>query len=199
MCALLHFLMDRNSPEHTVERSVDSIRMQPSWPDTLRDKPRSHHVEYAWMLFTGLLAVNILSPHLQPTPPPTFAGIVERIFPPLADATAKPLHSSSTARNLLEDGLDIQPTSNVLDHLKLVGNTVSVYMLSAEEIQLLMGYKHNRAARVIGIANLGEESCIHTSRSWRASSTNTTASPFRLGSSRSRTTTSAQTPVSMAT
>ncbi|KAL7281004.1 hypothetical protein ACG7TL_004306 [Trametes sanguinea] len=149
MCALLHFLMDRNSPEHTVERSVDSIRMQPSWPDTLRDKPRSHHVEYAWMLFTGLLAVNILSPHLQPTPPPTFAGIVERIFPPLADATAKPLHSSSTARNLLEDGLDIQPTSNVLDHLKLVGNTVSVYMLSAEEIQLLMGYKHNRAARIM--------------------------------------------------
>ncbi|OSD05546.1 hypothetical protein PYCCODRAFT_1361462 [Trametes coccinea BRFM310] len=157
MCALLQYLMDNRWEAQGMERFVDAMRVKPGWPAKLRDKPLSQHVEYVWMLLNGLLAVVSLKPYLEPAPPPTFAGIVQRIFPPLPHGAASPTQFSFTARELVEEDFSIQPTSNLLDHLKLVGNAISVFTLSSEEIQLLMGYNNNRAARAIGMAGLGTE------------------------------------------
>ncbi|KAL7286009.1 hypothetical protein ACG7TL_001126 [Trametes sanguinea] len=157
MCSLLHFLTDHRSQDQVVERFVNSMRMHPSWPNQLGDKDPSQQVEYAWMLLSGLLAIDTIGISLESTPPPTFSGIVKRAFPPLADNTAATVQFSFSARELLEDGFVIQPTTNLLDHLTLVGNTISIYTLSAEHVQLLMGYKRNRAARAVGMADLGTE------------------------------------------
>ncbi|KAI9062303.1 hypothetical protein FKP32DRAFT_855610 [Trametes sanguinea] len=157
MCALLQFLMDNRWEEQVPERFVDAMRVQPGWPAKLKDKPLSQHVEYAWMLMNGLLAVVSLKPYLEPAPPSTIAGIVERVFPHVPHGTVPPSQFNFTARELVEEDFIIQPTTNLLDHLKLVGNAISVYTLSTEEIQLLMGYNNNRAARAIGMAGLGSE------------------------------------------
>ncbi|KAH9885609.1 hypothetical protein C8Q73DRAFT_795759 [Cubamyces lactineus] len=157
MCALIQFLLDNRWEEQVVDKFIDLRKAKPEWPAKLKDQPHSQHVHYVWLLMNGLLAVIGLKPYLEPDPPATFAGIVPRIFPPLEPAAVKPQRFSFTARELIEEGFVIQPTSNLLDHLKLVGNAVNVYTLSSDEIQLLMGYDQNRAARAIGLSNLGGE------------------------------------------
>ncbi|CDO69806.1 hypothetical protein BN946_scf184803.g4 [Trametes cinnabarina] len=157
MCALLQFLLDNRWEAQGVDKFINTMRGQPHWPAKLKDKPHSAHVDYAWMLMNGLLAVIGLKPYLDPTPPATFAGVVQRIFPPPPPGPVPPQRFTFTARELIEEDFTIQPTTNLLDHLKLIGNAVNVYSLSSEEIQLLMGYNNNRAARAIGMASLGVE------------------------------------------
>ncbi|KAJ2966226.1 hypothetical protein NUW54_g13870 [Trametes sanguinea] len=156
MCALLHYLMDDSSHGRAVEGFVERMQRQHSWPDKLQNKPPSQHIEYTWMLLSGLLAVKDLASYFEPNAPPTFSGIVKHIFPSPHGA-ALPARFSLTARGLVEEGFIIQPTANLLDHLKLVGNTVSIYTLSREEIHLLIDYRHNRAARAVGLADLCTE------------------------------------------
>ncbi|KAI9062328.1 hypothetical protein FKP32DRAFT_1593718 [Trametes sanguinea] len=156
MCALLQYLRDDSSQERAVEGFVERMRTQRSWPDKLQDKPPSQHAEYAWMLLSGLLAVKDLPSYLEPNAPPTFSEIVKHIFP-LPHGAALPARFSLTARGLVEDGFTIQPTANLLDHLKLVGNTITIYTLEREAIRLLIDYRHNRAARAIGLGDLCTE------------------------------------------
>ncbi|KAI0641251.1 hypothetical protein C8Q79DRAFT_1003946 [Trametes meyenii] len=157
MCALTRFLQDNKWEAQSVDKFVETLNSQPHWPDKLRNEPHEKHVAYAWMLMNGLLAVIGLKPYLEPSSPPTFAGIVEKIFPPVPDGTAKPEIFSFTARELIEEDFIIQPTTNMLDHLKLVGSAVNVFVLASEQASMLIGYDKNRAARAIGMANLGNE------------------------------------------
>ncbi|KAI8969684.1 hypothetical protein BD414DRAFT_510860 [Trametes punicea] len=157
MCALLQFLLDNRWEDQSVDRFVNGMKAQPHWPEKLKDQPHDQHVKYAWLLMNGLLAVIGLKPYLEPASPPTFAGVVPLIFPPLPPGILSPQRFSFSARELIEEEFIIQPSSNILDHLKLVGNAVNVYTLSSEEIQLLLGYSNNRAARAVGLGNLGNE------------------------------------------
>ncbi|KAI9060593.1 hypothetical protein FKP32DRAFT_1036687 [Trametes sanguinea] len=161
MTRLLQFLRDHPSKKQAVEGFVVAMQGEPTWPERLKGNPLGQHVDYAWMLLNGLLAVVDLKSYLEPVLPSTFSGIVRHIFPPVPDGTTPPPWFSFTARELVNAGFTIQPTSNLLDHLKLVGNAVSVYTISSDMIELLMGYENNRAARAIGLAGLGNE-CMHS-------------------------------------
>ncbi|KAI0668778.1 hypothetical protein C8Q78DRAFT_247307 [Trametes maxima] len=157
MCALIQFLQDNLWEAQSVDKFVETMSPQPHWPEKLKDQSHEKQVAYAWMLMNGLLAVIGLKPYLEPFPPPTFAGIVGKIFPPVRAGTAEPKVFSFTARELIEEDFIIQPTTNMLDHLQLVGNAVNVFVLASEQASMLLGYDKNRAARAIGMANLGNE------------------------------------------
>ncbi|KAI0770887.1 hypothetical protein BD413DRAFT_626358 [Trametes elegans] len=157
MCALTRFLCDHRWEAQGVDAFIAAQKPQPHWPAKLRDQSHGEHVKYAWMLMNGLLAVIGLKPYLEPAPPPTFAGVVARIYPALPSGVAQPARFWFTARELVEEDFIIQPTTNMLDHLKLAGNVVSVYVLATEQASLLMGYKRNKAAKAIGMTNLGNE------------------------------------------
>ncbi len=84
---------------------------------------------------------------LEPAPPPTFTGAASVIFPPVPEGVTKPERFAFSARELVEEDFLIKPTSMLLDHLKLDGNAVRVYALSAAEIRLLYSYHQNKVAR----------------------------------------------------
>lgn len=112
-------------------------------------QPHADHLKYVWLLMDGLLSVIGLSLALVPTPPRTFAGAVNMVFPPVPAGAKRPERFTFSARELIEEDFIIQPTPIMLDHLKLSGNAVSVYVLSTEQITLLLGYDGNKVARYV--------------------------------------------------
>ncbi|KAI0638723.1 hypothetical protein C8Q77DRAFT_1045217 [Trametes polyzona] len=157
MCALVRYLEQHPWNDQLVDRFI-AERMQTShWPAKLANQPHAEHVKYAWHLMDGLLCVIGISCFFRPTPPSTFAGAVNAIFAPVPAGAVPPPRFSFSARELVEEDFLIQPTHIILDHLKLVGNAVSVYTLATEQMQLLIGYDDNRAARAVGMADYGHE------------------------------------------
>ncbi|OJT15639.1 hypothetical protein TRAPUB_5967 [Trametes pubescens] len=157
MCALVTYLDQRPWEDQLVDRFVEERKATPHWPAKLQDKPHADHLKYVWLLMDGLLCVIGLSLSLVPAPPPTFAGAVNMVFPPVPEGVKKPKRFTFSARELIEEDFIIQPTPIMLDHLKLNGNAVSVYVLSTAQITLLLGYDRNKVARAIGMADYGHE------------------------------------------
>ncbi|KAI0364776.1 hypothetical protein BV20DRAFT_1039225 [Pilatotrama ljubarskyi] len=157
MCALVEYLHNARWADQLVDRFIDSMKSKPHWPAKLKDKPHHEHVYYVWHMMDGLLAVIGLKLYIEPAPPLTFAGAVDIVFPPVPKNAVKPKRFSFSARELIEEDFIIQPTPYMLDHLKLVGNAVTVYILYTEQISLLLGYDRNRVARAVGMSNYGEE------------------------------------------
>ncbi|KAI0353261.1 hypothetical protein OH77DRAFT_644123 [Trametes cingulata] len=157
MCALIEYLRNAAWPDQVVDHFIETMKSKPHWPAKLKDKPHEEHVDYVWHMMDGLLAVIGLVTYIQPTPPTTFAGIVDLIFPRVPSKAAKPTRFSFSARELVEEDFIIQPTVCMFDHLKLDGNAVMVYTLYTEQISLLIGYHKNTVAHAIGLANYGNE------------------------------------------
>ena len=106
----------------------------------------------------GLLGIYVYQDYLPPSSPSTFHGIVTRIFPELPETipsrffrvpkrVVKPLRFSFTVRDLIGEGFMIEPTIYMVDHLKLTGDIVKVFVLDSDTVKFVMGYHKNQAAQ----------------------------------------------------
>ena len=78
-------------------------------------------------------------PELPATIPSPFFRVPKRVV--------KPLRFSFTVRDLIGEVFMIEPTINMVDHLKLTGDIVKVFVLDSDTVKFVMGYHKNQAAQ----------------------------------------------------
>ncbi|OBZ78598.1 hypothetical protein A0H81_00026 [Grifola frondosa] len=153
---LLRFLESRPWDRQIVLEFVQMAKGTPTWPRKLQTEEQ--HVKHAWHLFSTALAFYSFSKkEVDPSFPPVFSGVVQRLFPDPPKGVAKPTSFSFSARELMEEGLAIEPTVNIVEHLMLVDHTIKVLILDSDTASLLLSYDENKSARAVGLGGLGHE------------------------------------------
>ncbi|RPD71096.1 hypothetical protein L226DRAFT_469189 [Lentinus tigrinus ALCF2SS1-7] len=174
MCAFVDYVRARSWSEQTVDGFLGTLQIGSHWPSKLSLSIADDRLQYVWLLLEGLLAVLSFKDYTSP-PPSTFPELVSTVFPPFPHNASvsrswiafilsfcrgvRPQPSFSfTARQLIEEDLVIEPTKNMIEHLKFDGKkTVQVFILDRDSARVLMDYHNNAASKAIGMGNLGNE------------------------------------------